>query len=53
VKTCLEVRGTKHALEKFAKSDQIQALLFQWCKPLITKHSTSKLYICSSQEIWT
>jgi hypothetical protein len=29
VKTCLEVRGTKHALEKFAKSDQIQALLFQ------------------------
>ena len=43
LKTGHEVQGTKHAFEIFAKIGQLQALLFQWCKPQMTKPSTSKL----------
>ena len=53
MKTDLEVWCTKHVFEKFAKMDQLQALLFQGCKPQMTKPSTSKLYIFSIQSIWT
>ena len=47
MKTGHEVQCAKHVYENFAKMDQLQALLFQWFKPHMTKPPTSKLYIFS------